>query len=274
MRLTLQVAILALVVCAVLQRSEGHGIMRVPPGRPSMWREDLTCPVNYDDNAIRCGGRRDKCGVCGDDPDGPLDNELGGKYTKPLLISRTYDEGQAIHVQIVITANHMGWFEFSLCNVDNMERVTEECLMNTVLNMTNGKQHYPLAAGVTGYVPIDLQLPEGVSCGRCVLRWKWKTGNSWGTDPITHQSGIGFGKQEMFFSCADIQIRPKGWTPVDTAPPPTLWPLTRRTYKMQKKTCKAGNLWKNNNSYDAWCESNCHMGNCPEQYCVCTYSDV
>jgi len=209
MGLKLHFAILMLVIAAVVQRSEGHGIMRVPPGRSTIWRENPRAKINYDDNALRCGGRRDKCGVCGDHPDGPLDNELGGKYTNPLLIARTYDEGQVINVQIVVTANHMGFFEFTLCNVDNMERVTEECLQKTVLKMTNGKKHWQLAAGVTGYIPIDLQLPEGVSCNRCVLRWKWKTGNSWGTDPVTHQSGMGFGNQEMFNSCADISIRPK-----------------------------------------------------------------
>ena len=31
------------------------------------------------------------------------------------------------------------------------------------------------------------------------FKWKYNTGNSWGTDPITNKSGIGLGPQEQFY---------------------------------------------------------------------------
>ena len=34
-----------------------------------------------------------------------------------------------------LTANRLGWFEFRLCNIDNMEEATQECLDKTLLSV-------------------------------------------------------------------------------------------------------------------------------------------
>ncbi|GFO22513.1 chitin binding protein [Plakobranchus ocellatus] len=48
-----------LLICLTLtRRSEGHGYMIDPPARSSMWRVGFSTPVNYNDNALRCGGSR------------------------------------------------------------------------------------------------------------------------------------------------------------------------------------------------------------------------
>lgn len=46
------------------------------------------------------------------------------------------------------------------------------------------------------HVKYDLKLPNSVKCRDCVLQWKYNTGNSWGTDPITGKGCIG--KIEIF----------------------------------------------------------------------------
>ena len=47
-------------VCIILlyasRSCEGHGRMRVPPSRSSMWRDGFGTPTNYDDNQLFCGG--------------------------------------------------------------------------------------------------------------------------------------------------------------------------------------------------------------------------
>ena len=69
-----------------------------------------------------------KCGVCGDPWDGPLDNQAGGKYAKGIIIEE-YEQGQVMEAVVQITANHLGWFEFRLCPVeDHKVNVTQECL--------------------------------------------------------------------------------------------------------------------------------------------------
>lgn len=35
----------------------GHGMMWDPPARSTMWRLGFNTPINYDDNALNCGGR-------------------------------------------------------------------------------------------------------------------------------------------------------------------------------------------------------------------------
>ena len=36
---------------------KGHGILKEPPGRSSMWRFGFSNPTNYNDNQLYCGGR-------------------------------------------------------------------------------------------------------------------------------------------------------------------------------------------------------------------------
>ena len=63
-----------------------------------------------------------KCGVCGDAADLEIrDHEPGGIYAKGI-IGKTYTEGQEITITIDITANHMGYFEFRLCQNNENDR--------------------------------------------------------------------------------------------------------------------------------------------------------
>lgn len=107
-----------------------------------------------------------------------------------------------------ITANHRGFFEFRLCNVDGWEtEATQECLNATVLRLANTPDmtKYKIEANFR-HVSYKLQLPRNITCDHCVLQWKWVTGNSWGTE--NNVSCVGCGViQEQFMGCTDIAIK-------------------------------------------------------------------
>lgn len=76
----------------------------------------------------------------------------------------------------------------------------------------------------TGIIKLQVQLPKDLLCDHCVFQWKYNTGHSWGSDPITGKAGIGLGTQEQFYGCSDIQISSKlrGNSLADKLPEPNL----------------------------------------------------
>jgi uncharacterized protein (DUF608 family) len=79
-----------------------------------------------------------KCGICGDPYDAERENEAGGKYATGL-ISAHYKTGQTIDIAVQITANHLGWFEFRLCDNNNPKKAaTPECLDKYLLQLADG----------------------------------------------------------------------------------------------------------------------------------------
>lgn len=51
-RILLLAVLLVILACAV----HGHGRLRVPPSRSSMWRDGYDTPPNYNDHQLFCGG--------------------------------------------------------------------------------------------------------------------------------------------------------------------------------------------------------------------------
>ncbi|XP_039257738.2 uncharacterized protein LOC120334321 [Styela clava] len=197
----------------------GHGRLRDPPSRSTVWRDeetirrypDVTIPKNYDDVSLFCGGSQvqkkagGKCGVCGDSIHDiqPRKNEAGGKYSLGL-ISRIYKSGSWIDVTVEITAQHKGYFEFRLCDWNKpKEIVTQECLDRHLLETNMGFKYSGITK--TGKYVVPVKLPEGLTCTQCVLQWKYNTGNSWGCDAPGVRA-LGLGHQEQFYGCADVKI--------------------------------------------------------------------
>ncbi|GLV40234.1 uncharacterized protein CBL_03617 [Carabus blaptoides fortunei] len=190
----------------------GHGMVMDPPNRSSLWRFDPDAPINYNDNENFCGGystqwlvNNGSCGVCGDDVrlDRPRPNENTGTYGQGK-ISATYEAGSVITVKVLITANHWGYFNFSICNIITPdEPETVGCFEQ--IPLADGKLSYYLPSRDKGYYNVDLQLPAAFTCEQCVLRWHWNTGNTWGLCE-DGSSDIGCGPQETFMSCSDIAI--------------------------------------------------------------------
>ncbi|KAH0999535.1 hypothetical protein HUJ04_005394 [Dendroctonus ponderosae] len=189
----------------------GHGYMITPVNRASLWRVDWKQPPNYNDNEYFCGGvhaqyyvNGGRCGPCGDDWREPVprSNENGGVYGNGVVLSN-YTAGTVLTVKSILTANHLGSIYFHICELKNpTQPETEECFQPVYL--ADGTSHYSLHP--TDYIfNTKIKLPEGLTCERCVLRWHYRTGNSWGMCEDGTQN-MGCGNQEIFRSCADIRI--------------------------------------------------------------------
>lgn len=161
-----------------------------------------------------CGGKQHqygtnggKCGVCGDPYDAPQprDNEGGGKYSSGIISKCFEKTASFIEVKVQITANHLGYFEFRLCeHNDPFTPVTKECLDEHVLSLPDGEGSRYYIGPELGEYTVQLQLPENVQCSQCVLQWKYNTGNSWGCDGDS--CGLGYGEQEQFYGCSDVSV--------------------------------------------------------------------
>lgn len=118
-----------------------------------------------------------QCGLCGDsfsDPT-PRPHELGGLYGQGALTA-DYVSGSKIRVGVRITANHKGYFLFDLCNLDKYGKESDECFEGNLLNLVNGNDKYILPSDNNGWFNTTLQLPAGLDCKHCVLRWTYNTG--------------------------------------------------------------------------------------------------
>ena len=54
----------ASVLFGTLWTADGHGRLIEPPSRSSMWRFGFNNTVNYNDNALFCGGKSVSCNLC------------------------------------------------------------------------------------------------------------------------------------------------------------------------------------------------------------------
>lgn len=119
------------------------------------------------------------CGECGDSYGlaRPRPNENGGKYGTGRVVRR-YRAGQIIPVSVKITANHKGWFQFSVCRLSNStELETEACFAKNVLQLADGSgTQYKLPSDSVGMYTVMLKLPSTLICDRCVLQWHYNAG--------------------------------------------------------------------------------------------------
>lgn len=98
---------------------------------------------------------------------------------------------------------------------------TQECLDRRLLKIagTDSTKFRDVDKYGSESITVRVKLPSDVSCRHCVLQWRYTTGNSWGTDPSTGQSGLGMGvENETFMGCADVSIVGNG-SPGQPEPP-------------------------------------------------------
>merc|ERR1712179_528425 len=305
-----------IVLLALVAGVWGHGRLWDPPSRSSLWRfpEFSQSPKNWNDNELFCGGfgRQERnggrCGTCGDPWDGVRANEAGGRYANGI-ISKVYQEGQVIPITVHVTANHRGWFEFNLCPVNHPSvRATQDCYDRYLLEQADGSgPRFTLTSGRTGMWTINYRLPAGLTCNQCALQWRWKTANSWGTDPDTGRQCVGCGPQEQFRGCSDVAIEGDGPmpspTPITDIPDSTYNPTTRYPStdpstepstepstpvpttsttsseptpspwptRIEGVRCRAIGIWEGRPQFDRWCLLNCNHvpPSCPFDRCEC-----
>jgi hypothetical protein len=224
-------SLLVLTTCVAV--IHGHGYLLEPVARSSAWLIDASfrqCCTYSNHMEMFCGGLQHqwnnqggKCSICGEAYDKP--NKLfdkGGAMYRGTSV-RTYTQGQQIDVKVVLTANHKGYFEFRLCNLDGSSSdATQDCLDRGILKIANtdSTKFRDIDKYGSEAITVRVQLPSNVACRHCVFQWRYTTGNNWGTDPVTGQSGIGFGiENETFMGCSDITIVANG---APTNPPPVV----------------------------------------------------
>jgi len=166
----------------------GHGYMVNPMARHALW----ALPANqqppnwwdrtfWDSQGVWCGDipqdiNFSNCGRCGDPP-GRSDFNLNGVYGHPV-ITGTYSAGQNIRVDIEFGAMHFGYVEFDLCP---QEQETNTCFQSLIVTggshrLRNNRQMcVPLDGSTTRREFVNVQLPAGVRCTRCTLRWSYRT---------------------------------------------------------------------------------------------------
>lgn len=82
------------------------------------------------------------CGICGEVYDAPKMFEKGGSKYLGIPV-RTYAADQrVIESTVKISANHKGYIEFRLCNVDQMGEATQACLDQTILKDASGSLYF------------------------------------------------------------------------------------------------------------------------------------
>ncbi|EDW81638.1 uncharacterized protein Dwil_GK12182 [Drosophila willistoni] len=204
---------LALVLAIGLQQIDAHGMMLSPPSRSSRWRYDGAAPQNWNDNELFCGGlytqsnNGGRCGLCGDNfLDGqPRANEIGGSIGGEGVITRSYAASSSITVSVKITTNHLGYFEFHLCNLDAFGSESEDCFNQNALRFPDGSDRLHIGTQA-GEFDVTVLLPEQVTCNHCVLRWTYTGANNWGLCDDSGNGALGCGPQETFKNCADVSV--------------------------------------------------------------------
>ncbi|KAF7418619.1 hypothetical protein HZH68_001272 [Vespula germanica] len=210
----LQIILLSCMAFVNLIQIHGHGMMMDPVNRSSAWKKHFPVPPNFNDNELFCGGfaiqyekNNGNCGECGDDWSlpRPRPNENGGIYGTGLIVKK-YTEGFHIQIQINLTASHVGHFEFSICPLSNPKELeTDECFAKYPVQLADGSYKYNIERYQAEVHLIEAILPQGLICEHCVLRWHYRTANSWGICE-DGSATIGCGNQEIFRSCSDIAI--------------------------------------------------------------------
>ncbi|CAG2234739.1 unnamed protein product [Mytilus edulis] len=166
-----------------------HGYLLWPPNRSSLWRYGYNTTINYNDNALYCGGRNfleesnGKCGVCGDPYEGPRKHEAGGIYASGIIAAKYPSNTKTITVTVLLTVNHLGYFDFRLCpHNDPTVPVAQRCLDKHLLSIEEGSIKH-----------------------RKMRFYPKERKNSWGMNP-NGTSCKGCGLQEEFYNCADLSI--------------------------------------------------------------------
>ncbi|OXA49389.1 uncharacterized protein LOC110854634 [Folsomia candida] len=203
------IAILALFVAVAQVQS--HGYLKDPVARTSIQTRPefgTDQPYWWDNSGVWCGNvpqdlTYSTCGRCGDVLGETTANQ-GGIYDKGVIV-RNYTAGSIIDVVGNFQAPHHGSFEVELCP---NQQETDNCF--TKLPIVGGSEAVRTDDRIC--VPYDnvntdvtarVQLPAGVTCSRCTLRWTYRTSYP---GPADWDSCFTREAAQTFRNCADISI--------------------------------------------------------------------
>lgn len=214
---------------------EAHGFLARPVPRNVAASGHSTTTFEPQSLGLNAENNNAVHGICGDKPGGPQAWAAPGPVPSG---SSHYVEGGLIEFEVRLTAHHLGFFEFELCDTVD---ITEECFARhrllrdapecsaadaaadphcrvswkpaTESELTTftvaGGDAYPagtpyIAGGSSANTfganfAMTYRLPAGVTCSHCVVRWHYFTTNSCSSPTAG---------SEEFWNCADISIAP------------------------------------------------------------------
>lgn len=231
-------------LCLLLPLASGHGLMTDPPQRGILAGNKYApfirpipgAPIDFfahfpaGDKSTRPGAGKNsqeraagrnwtpfepfkrnfnwRSGVCGDPRTGRQDHLKGGKYYFDGVITRTYRQGQFLHMRNAITAHHNGFVEVHICDVSKCPggEISEQCFSeyNACVQLERtplvecdsgmSKNCAPIDPNYKGrwYLPCSTgrqyddyggdymvwNLPKHLYCDHCVLHWYWVSANT------------------------------------------------------------------------------------------------
>ncbi|RHZ20073.1 hypothetical protein DYB31_004128 [Aphanomyces astaci] len=231
MKSSTTILLTALAISSVVDFADAHGRLISPPHRGYIGKLPKYAglvPINYDDNGLSAGGiggtKGGKHGVCGDPYSGVRQHETGGTYGLfPVhgskVVGACYAPGSTVDLQVQLTANHKGYFQFGLCKLNGKhDKETNECFQTLI--QPNGDKQWQVPPGNEVFT-IQSVLPAGVTCegdSHCVLRWHYVGWNN---------PGVDINGQEQFWNCADVYISNTcGSNPAPSSATPSTSPRT------------------------------------------------
>jgi len=212
MRVFLALALLG--ACLALVHS--HGYLKDPIARTSIQIREhefgTSQPYWWDHQGVWCGNvQQDNnfstCGRCGD-VRGETTANQDGIYDKKVIVAN-YTSGSIINVVSQFGAQHYGQFHIELCP---QETETDNCFQTLqIVGGTNAIENNKMCVTDLTTPSVDIitrvQLPAGVRCNRCTLRWTYRThypGQPY--DPDWYDCKLNTYPAQTFRNCADIGI--------------------------------------------------------------------
>ncbi|OQR76717.1 hypothetical protein BIW11_07600, partial [Tropilaelaps mercedesae] len=116
------------VFCLCVIRVSAYGRLLEPPSRGSLWRFGYDAPVNKEDDRNDCGGA-DPYLI---DPVNYYSTTYAVMDTWTLagLITRSYLPGVYIDVEVNFTHHAGGYFQFSICKIEDFVTGTSQEIVN------------------------------------------------------------------------------------------------------------------------------------------------
>lgn len=216
---------LILQLMSLLSCVDAHGYLSSPRSRnfvahqDGKWWSDTTNGIHYPvpedcPHCLNFGGTLARCGIADGtrNYDTPFAADGAGGSSgerMPFTSQATFNEGDFIDIETIVTTYHRGHFVFKICPLkDQFEVATQECfdehpleyIQDLITTSATQDENYPTRAylgGVnlkttnidpySGYGAGDgyyhdtflhrFRLPEGVSGEWILLQWHWLTAN-------------------------------------------------------------------------------------------------
>jgi len=197
----------------------GHGFLKEPIARTAIQlRPDFSTHEPYveDYSGLQCesvlqDANYSTCGRCGEGP-GLTENSQGGMYDKGIIIA-TYQSGAVVEMTVEFLAGHYGHFEIELCP---QSQETDVCFQKLPILSSNEEvrdgnricvpfNSRPCGSlcGPTREIWARVWLPPGVTCGRCTIRWNYRTSYPGRQDWDICDNPT---PTQIFRNCADVAI--------------------------------------------------------------------